>query len=358
MKNNMYLYLLIVAIFTFGCNSEDDPALPGNGSGNGNGAWTIPQDQVFDGGPGKDGIPALLNPEMVSASMANYLADDELVLGYINGNDIRAYPHLILDWHEIINDEVDGHPIALTYCPLTGTGIGWERVINGEVTTYGVSGLLYNSNLIPYDRLTDSNWSQMLLESVNGQLKEREAATFQVIETTWGTWKQWYPETKVNSTNTGFQRNYSRYPYGDYKTSESLIFPVANNDDRLHAKERVLGVITENGVKAYQFENFDVQPGLIEDQINGKDLVVVGSQPDNYLFAYYSETANGQALNLSLEIEIESGMPLLKDDQGNTWNVFGEAIAGPQLGQKLKKTESYIGFWFAWAAFYPQIEIF
>ena len=349
--------LVIPVIFMlWNCNQDNEPVPPRSGNNTyGSSSWTIPVNEVFDGGPGKDGIPSLLNPEMISASSATYLSDDALVIGYKNGDDIRAYPHAILDWHEIINDEINEHPVAITYCPLTGTGIGWEREINGEITTFGVSGLLYNSNLIPYDRLTDSNWSQMLLESVNGQLVREEVSTFQVIETTWKTWKKWYPQTRVNSTNTGFQRDYERYPYGNYKDNDLLIFPVANEDDRLHPKKRVLGVITENTAKAYQFESFP-EPSLIEDELSGKKIIVVGSKTDNYLFAYHSETENGQILNLALEIEDE--IPVLKDGQGNVWNVFGEAISGPLFGEKLKKTKSYIGFWFAWAAFYPQIEIY
>ena len=179
-RSNLFCsYFLVLLTLIFSCDNGDGPGTfsgggtgigPGNGTIPGNSTWSIPSNQVFDGGPGKDGIPALVNPAMVSSVQANYLTDNDLVIGFKVGDDVRAYPHQILDWHEIINDVVGEQPLAITYCPLTGTGIGWNRVISGNTTTFGVSGLLFNTNLIPYDRSTDSNWSQMKLECVNGQL--------------------------------------------------------------------------------------------------------------------------------------------------------------------------------------------
>jgi len=142
-----------------------------------------------------------------------------LVIGFAQGDDARAYPHFILDWHEIVNDRVGDIHIAVTYCPLTGTGIGWEREINGSVTTFGVSGLLFNSNLIPYDRNTDSNWSQIRLDCVNGDLIGTEAETHVLVETTW---KTMYPKTLVMSMNTGYNRSYGNYPYGNYRTAREI----------------------------------------------------------------------------------------------------------------------------------------
>ena len=152
--------ILILALIT-SCNSSDNVNAPATGTGSGNNSpgpgsgdpsWLIPNNQVFDGGPGKDGIPALVNPPMFDASQAIYLSDNDLVIGYKVGNDARAYPHKILDWHEIINDDINGKPVAIIYCPLTGTAIAWSRFIEGSVSTFGVSGLLYNTNLMPYDR--------------------------------------------------------------------------------------------------------------------------------------------------------------------------------------------------------------
>ena len=135
---------------------------------------------------------------------------------------------MILDWHEVVNDKLDNQFVTISYCPLTGTAFGWSSVANGAKSTFGVSGLLYNTNLILYDRNTDSNWSQLELKCVNGALIGDEPILESVVETNWGTWKKLYPNTKVLSLETGFDRNYNFYPYGDYKTNHGyFLFTVS-----------------------------------------------------------------------------------------------------------------------------------
>ncbi len=320
--------------------------------------WTIPQADVFDGGPGKDGIPALENPEMVPAPNGIYLSNDDLVIGYVSGNDARAYPHDILDWHEIINDEVNGRPIAITYCPLTGTAIGWNREINGEVTTFGVSGLLYNTNLIPYDRRTNSNWSQQGLDCVNGDLQGVKIETFQVVETTWETWKKLYPDTKVVSTNTGFSRSYGTYPYDDYRTNHNnLIFPVEPDDSRLPRKERVHGIIMGSQAKVYPIDNMQQTVTIIQDVFNGTAIVVAGSKHRNFAVSFERTLEDGTILDF-FSAFTGDGPVILTDNEGNRWNIFGEAVEGPRTGQRLTPTESFIGYWFSWGAFYPNAQIY
>ncbi|MEM6697053.1 MAG: DUF3179 domain-containing protein [Bacteroidota bacterium] len=320
-------------------------------------SWLIPQNEIRDGGPGKDGIPSIDNPAFINVSDVDFLSDDDLVVGVKVEDEIRVYPHIILDWHEIVNDQLEDLALCLNYCPLTGTAIGWNRTIDGRVTTFGVSGLLYNTNLIPYDRLTDSNWSQMRLDCVEGELKGKSAELYPVVETTWKNWKISYPNSKVLSLNTGFNRQYGRYPYGDYRTSDQLIFPVSNNDNRLPAKERVLGIIVENEVKVYRFES--VSKGVnnvIQEKVKDKDIVVFGSQQSNYLVAYEARTVDGATLNFTaLDGD---GEAVATDNEGNEWNVFGEAISGSRKGEKLFPTRSYIGYFFSWGAFYPQLEIY
>lgn len=322
---------------------------PGPGANSGANAqdWLIPRAQVFDGGPGKDGIPALESPELISPAQATYLESQDLVVGFVDGEKAVAYPHKILDWHEIINDKVGSTSVAITYCPLTGTGIGWSRMVNNVETTFGVSGLLYNTNLIPYDRATDSNWSQMRLDCVNGVLKGEEVVTLPVVETTWATWRQMYPNTEVVSTNTGFSRNYQRYPYGDYRTNNNnIIFPVSNEDDRIPAKDRVLGVIIEGNAKLYPLDVFNERPRLVLDSFAGKLLAVVGSQDQNFVVAYETE---GKALEA-----VSDALPVvMRDETGNQYDVFGYAVDGPDAGSRLTPVTSYIGYYFAWQAFYP-----
>lgn len=221
--------------------------------------WLIPSNRVLGGGPGKDGIPALLNPTMVGADdrEVDYLNLRDRVLAIQVNGETRVYPHEILDWHEIINEDIGNEHVAITYCPLTGTGIGWDRAVNGEITTFGVSGLLFNTNLMPYDRATDSYWSQMRFDCVKGAAIGTKAEPIALVETDWNTMVQMYPDAKIVSEQTGFNRDYGRYPYGNYQTNDSyLLFPVEHEDARLPNKERVHGVIIDGEAKVYRFASF------------------------------------------------------------------------------------------------------
>lgn len=358
MKHMITFGIICSIALLWGC--DEGPGKLGNGLPGGSGdpeSWSIPRDEIFDGGPGKDGIPALEDPEFISAGVADYLDDDDLVIGFVVDGEARAYPHDILDWHEIVNDQVGGVNIAVTYCPLTGTGIGWDREIDGEVTTFGVSGLLYNSNLIPYDRRTDSNWSQIRLDCVNGTLRGREVETLPLVETTWQTWKNMYPDTGVLSKNTGYSRDYGRYPYGNYRTSHSyLIFPVANEDERIPNKERVLGVIHSDNVRVYRFSDLDESVSVIHDVLDDLNILIAGSRGDNFMLAWANDPGDGTILSFSA---VHDQYPLvMSDDEGNMWDVNGRAVSGPRKGARLESIPSFMGYWFSFAAFYPDLSIY
>jgi hypothetical protein len=354
-NKSKFLTIIVLFIFISVSCSKDDASSEEKDNG-GNGEWLVPENEVYDGGPGKDGIPALSNPRFVGPHEVEYLSDNDLVLGFVKNGIARAYPHKIMDWHEIVNDNYGDLKISVIYCPLTGTGTGWNREINRTVTTFGVSGLLYNSNIIPYDRETDSNWSQMLLKAVNGPLKGTPAETFNLVETRWDTWKSMYPQTQVTSEQTGHNRNYSRYPYGDYKTSNSLIFPVNNDDSRLHNKERVLGILIEGKAKAYSIDYFDSSISLIIDTFEGIDLVIAGSKEMNFIVAFQRADANGHPIQFTA---VQDSMPvIIRDSEGNFYDVFGMAVDGPRKGDHLVPVTGFMGYWFAWAAFYPEIELF
>ena len=224
--------------------------------------WTISTDNVYVGA-GADAIPALEDPEFIQYRGRDFLDEDfyiddkDLVIGVKVGEEYKFYPHPILNWHEIVNDEIGDVSLAITYCPLTGTALAWDRTINGEVTTFGVSGFLYNNNLVPYDRSSESIWSQMLTECVNGELLETKLETYPVVETTWSNWKTIIGEPKVMTENTGYGRDYTRYPYGDYDTDHTyLSFPIDFDDDRLPRKERIYGIVVGDEAKVYRFTSF------------------------------------------------------------------------------------------------------
>lgn len=339
--------VLVISIFILcGCNTISDSDLVQENIGE----WSIPIEQVLDGGPGRDGIPALVNPELIEVSNtdSDFLKDSDLVIGFKNGDNVVAYPHTILDWHEIINDNVGDVSVAVTYCPLTGTGIGWSRILNGSETTFGVSGLLYNTNLIPFDRATNSNWSQILNTSVNGDLKDQRADLIMLFETNWKTWKALYPNSKVVSQNTGFSRSYGISPYGDYSTNNSrLLFPVSIIDDRLPSKERVHTIVTDSGkAKSYRFQSI-VSKNIIRDSFEGVNYLIAGNS--DFMVSFLLDDS---LLSLEFNYVYNDTEVLLKDNEGNEWNVFGEAISGPRTGQFLKSSDSFMGYWFSIPAFY------
>ncbi|MEM9919385.1 MAG: DUF3179 domain-containing protein [Bacteroidota bacterium] len=352
MRPILFSFLLMGLLFFSACKNDDASGSDALGAG-----WSISQSEVLNGGPGKDGIPSVDNPIFVDvAEVEPYLRDDHLVVGIKVGDEVKAYPHPILDWHEIVNDEVGGEPIALTYCPLTGSALAWSRRLSVGVTTFGVSGLLYQTNLIPYDRETDSNWSQMLMQSVQGQLRDEEPALFPIVETSWASWQKMYPNTKVLSTNTGTTRNYGSYPYGDYRTANWLLFNVNPRDERLNLKERVHGLRIDNQVKVYRFGSFNEGTRLVNDQFMGKDVVVVGSEADNYIVSFNRRLESGEVLEFTA---VPDALPIVMTDQsGSNWNIFGEAVDGPKAGTQLGFESSLIGYWLTFGSFYPQPAIF
>ena len=361
MKWNAILGAAMIAGSLCGCETETGGIEPsGNNSNNGTGSnkgWLIPKTEVFDGGPGKDGIPALTEPDFIPAGEADYISENDLVLGFVIGCDAWAYPHSFLDWLEILNDRLGDVNISVTYCPLTGTGIGWNRTINGKVTTFGVSGLLYNSNLIPYNRESDSNWSQIRLDCVNGDLIGTRVETFPLVETTWRTWKEMYPATKVVSTKTGHSRNYGYYPYGDYRTDHNyLIFPVANKDNRLENKTRVHGIIHSGNARIYPLTTFGDEVTVIQDQHFGEEFVLVGNGEDGFAVSFLRNPGDGSQLSFSA---VQDRYPVvMTDNEGTEWDLFGQAVSGPREGSRLTHARSFVGYWFSFAAFYPNLSVF
>lgn len=367
---NSFKIIIFILVGLISCSeNSSDPNIganggPGaNGGSGGNGVlnptdWLIPQNQVLDGGPGKDGIPALENPETTSIDNITYLSDNDLVIGYYHNGEIKGYPHSILDWHEIINDDVNGKKIAVTYCPLTGTGIGWNRMLNNTETTFGVSGLLYNTNLIPYDRLSGSNWCQISLDCVNGTFIGQEVESYPMIETSWKTWKEMFPNSQVVSSNTGFNRNYGRYPYGNYKVNnDQLLFPVSTIDERLPAKERVLTIIEDSKARVYRFDSFEGSSKIFTDIFNGKDILIVGDKSKSFIVAF-ENNLNGDSHTFTISSG-SSASTIFADEIGNKYDIFGNVVEGPDVGSTLMPMEtSFMAYWFSVGAFYSTATIF
>jgi hypothetical protein len=275
--------------------------------------YLIDPSKIVSGGPPKDGIPSIDNPKFVSVTEADkWISDNELVLAIIYKNVTKVYPLQIMVWHEIVNDNISGDPVLITYCPLCGSGIAYERKIKGEEVEFGTSGKLYNSNLVMYDRKTDTYWTQIDGKAVVGELSGDRLKPLSIDTVAWGEWKKAHSDSKVLSQDTGFSRPYGVDPYGSYYIDSFLFFPVENMSVTVHPKTVVFGIEVNGTYRAY-----------MED-----DLKRVGS---------ITETVGG------VEIKIE------RDTAGIV------KITNLDTGSEIVKERD---FWFAWYAFHPDTTLY
>ena len=310
----------------------------------------IPLDKIKSGGPPKDGIPSIDDPKFADASDAQFISDSDTVIGLEINGEAKAYPLFILVWHEIVNDKVGDTPVAVTYCPLCYTNQVFERILDGKEVEFGTSGKLYNSNLVMYDRLTDSYWSQALGQAITGELTGQELKIIPFDVITWGDWKTIHPNTKVLTTETGHIRAYGVDPYGDYYTDPRIIFPVENNDDRLHPKEIILGFHESNVYKAYP-QNEIENSVVINDQIADTPLLLSSLYSQNA--RAFERTLDGQVLDFEFK-----DSKIIDTQTNSEWNYDGIAVSGSLEGSQLSRMPFSPGFWFEWVAFHPDTEIY
>lgn len=273
----------------------------------------VPLDQILSGGPPKDGIPAILAPVFIKAAQAGFLDEQDRILGLVEGGEAKAYPIKILNWHEIVNDTLAGKPVLVTYCPLCGTGIGFRPLINGHRMTFGVSGLLYQSDMVMYDHQSESLWSQISMEAIAGSMTGTKLPHIFLEHTTWGEWRRAHPATLVLSTKTGFSRDYTRDPYSGYAQRADLMFPIKQTDVRFHPKEWVLGLTVGGIAKAYPFSELRKAKSPLHDEVNGQRITI----------QFHANAQSASAVDAS-------GKPL----------------------------PTVMAFWFAWYAFHPETKVF
>ena len=309
----------------------------------------IPLDKIKGGGPPKDGIPSIDDPKFAKIQDSQFVSDSDVVIGLEINGESRAYPLFILVWHEIVNDEFGGLPVAVTYCPLCYTNQVFERILNGTEVEFGTSGKLYNSNLLMYDRWTDSYWSQGLGLAVTGELTGMQLKTIPFDVITWGDWKKLYPNTLVLTTETGHLRSYATDPYGDYYTDPRIIFPVDNSDDRMHPKEIIIGFHEDGIYKAYRQNDVDLYK-IINDEIGNTSLMLVSQFSQNS--RAFDRTLDGEVLEFKIVEE-----KIMDTNTNSVWNYDGIAISGPLEGNKLTRMSIEPGFWFEWVAFHPDTEV-
>lgn len=310
--------------------------------------YIIHPSKIRGGGPPKDGIPSIDNPKYVKAKDVDWLTEEELVLGIEYRGVSRAYPFQILVWHEIVNDRIAGEPVLITYCPLCLTGLAFERKINNEEVEFGTSGKLYNSNLVMYDRKTDTYWSQASGKAIVGPLTGMRLKQMPIDTARWRDWLAAHPDTEVLSRDTGFSRNYGTDPYGGYYDSDAVWFPLENRDLRLHPKEQVAGIEIGNITKAYPVSEV-AKDKVVNDKIAGKALLII-EHPVTKAVRIFERELNGK------EVRFEMNNGRFYDVSGNEWKIEeGKIISGQS---ELKETPAFSGFWFSWASFHPNSEIF
>jgi hypothetical protein len=275
--------------------------------------YIVDPEKIVSGGPPMDGIPSIDAPKFVSVAEADkYISDNELVLALLYKDEKRVYPLQILVWHEIVNDIVAGDPLLITYCPLCGSGIAYERKINNETVEFGTSGKLYNSNLVMYDRKTNTYWSQIDGKAIVGELTGQELKEVSIDTVVWRDFKDEHSDAQVLSQDTGFRRSYGTDPYGSYYEDSFLFFDVENRDDRIHAKTVVFGIEVNGVYKAYK-EDDVIEEKQVEDEV--------------------------------ADIKIK----ITRDDAGIV------RIVNIDTGEEIVKER---GFWFSWYAFHPETELY
>ena len=330
---------------------------------------TIPYSEILSGGPPKDGIPAIDNPQFINVSEADeWLEDLEPVIIFNEQDDVRIYPLQILIWHEIVNDIVGGRPVTITFCPLCNTAIGFDATVNGQQLDFGTTGRLRFSNLLMYDRQTETWWQQATGEAVIGELTGTQLTFLPVPTIGWSEAKDTYPEAQVLSRETGFSRAYGNNPYVGYDNinSSPFLFDGPITPGQLPPMARIATVDLNGEAVAYPNDVLE-QVRVVNDTVGGIDLVVIW-QPGLASVLDSGSLADGRdvGVNAVFERELEGlmltfaadGDRIIDEQTGSVWNVLGRAVSGELEGSQLTSVVKVDHFWFSWAAFKPETRIY
>ena len=310
----------------------------------------------------RDVIPPLDNPNFEGVSRASeWLEDPEPVAMLELDGAVRAYPLRILTWHEIVNDEIAGTPVAVTYCPLCNSAVGFERRVNGQTLTFGVSGLLRNSDLVMWDRQTESLWQQITGEAIVGELAGTQMPLIPTPIVSWKDFRQAFPSAEVLSRETGHDRAYGSNPYVGYDSESQPFLFNGDLDPRYSPMERVVGVTIGKETKAYPFSVIS-EMRAINDSLGGLPVVVLWGAADTASALDAADVAEGRTVGTGVAflrtvdgrvLTLEpAGEDMFRDrETGSTWDLLGNAKDGPLAGKKLTPAIHTNHLWFAWAAF-------
>ena len=327
---------------------------------------TVSFDEIFSAGPSKDGIPAIDEPHFVEVKDADrYLSAEEPVIVVALGGEARAYPLQILLWHEIVNDTLGGEPVVVTYCPLCNTALAFERTFKGQILDFGTTGNLRNSDLVMYDRQSESWWQQITGEAIVGTHAGKLLTPLPAAILPYNEFKAAHPGAQVLSRETGHDRAYGTNPYGGYDTGAPFLFE-GTIDGRLGATERVVSVVISDESVAYPFLILEKQP-VVNDTVGGEPIVIffkkgTRSALDRESIAQSKDVGAGVAFlreldGSALTFELKGGR-FIDLETGSEWNLSGRAVQGPLSGKQLEPLVHGNHFWFAWAVFRPDTRIF
>jgi len=336
----------------------------------------VPYTDIISGGPSKDGIPAIDAPQFITTAEADEWLEavEPVVLLALNG-DVRAYPLQILTWHELVNDTVGGVPVGVTFCPLCNTATAFERTVAGQVLDFGTTGRLRYSNMLMYDRPTESWWQQATGEALVGELMGAQLVMLPAAIVSWHDFQTAHPDGLVLSRETGYTRPYGQNPYAGYDDVNQSPFVYNSWLSSYHGPAvprallpmtRVLTVDLAGEAVAYPYELLQ-QAGAVNDSVGGQALVVLwaagtASALDTQLIAEgrdvgaavaYSRVLGEQTLTFTW-----AEGRLLDQETGSAWDVLGRGLAGPLAGQQLTPVVAFNHFWFSWAAFKPATRIY
>ncbi len=329
---------------------------------------TVPYTEIISGGPLRDGIPPLDKPTFVTQDVADIWLDEmEPVIALEINGDSRAYPLQIMMWHEIVNDVVGGVPVTVTFCPLCNSAIAFDRTLDGVVYDFGTSGKLRHSDLVMWDRQTESWWQQLTGEAIVGALSGNRLKFLPAPIVSWGDFRMANAEGQVLSRETGFSRRYGENPYVGYDRADNPPFLFRGDlDGRLLPKERVAAVTIGDLDAAFPFTTLELER-VVNYSFNGTDLAVffkpgtrsaldgafIGSSREIGSAAVFDARLNGDKLTFQPE-----GDEFKDVETGSTWNILGTAVDGPLSGERLNQIVHADHFWFAWAAFKPETKVY
>lgn len=324
---------------------------------------------ILSGGPPKDGIPPIDAPRFISVDEADeWLNDVEPIIQMVIEDDARAYPLQILTWHEIVNDTVGGLPVVVTFCPLCNTAIAFERTVGDEVLNFGTTGFLRYSNLLMYDRQTETWWQQATGEGLIGEFTNTQLEFVPAALISWRDFKDAYPEGQVLSRETGHIRNYGRNPYVGYDNINNIPFLYDGPDTpgQLPPVARILALEFDGETAAYPYRDLS-EVGVVNDRVGNQEIAVFwapgqASALDTSIIAEGEDVGSAIAYSRYLDDQLLTFVfvdeQIMDEETGSTWNILGQAIDGPLFGEQLTEVVSVNHLWFSWAAFKPETRVF